>query len=159
MRQHPVTNWMMEWDVATFIEALEEAFPLNAGDGHLGHGQRWLDVAYRVQSTVQVLNHDMASLRGTLVAEVNNAMHSIGEVPAENLQKILKLLRRCFPCYDQQGIPTSVRIETRLGPSRYADFRVGEGPSAKHLTDEMDRDLECILVTPVRLIAPTPSHI
>jgi len=89
LRRNPTTNWMMEWDVATFIEALEEAYPLAAGDRHLGPGQRWLEVAHRVQSTVQVLNHDMAALRNTLIAEVNTARHSIGEIPAEHLQEIL----------------------------------------------------------------------
>jgi len=40
---------MMEWDVAISFESLEEALP---GDRHIGHGQRWLEVAYRVQSIV-----------------------------------------------------------------------------------------------------------
>jgi len=38
MKNNPVTNWMMERFVAIFIEALEEAFPLNARDKHLGSG-------------------------------------------------------------------------------------------------------------------------
>jgi len=79
----------MEWDVATFIEALKEAYPLAPGDRHLGHGQRWLKVAYRVQSTVQVHNDDMAALRISLIAEVNNARHTIGAIRTENLQEIL----------------------------------------------------------------------
>jgi len=91
---------MLEWGVAIFIQALEEAFPLNARDRHLGSGQRWLDVAFRLQSTVQVLNHDMAALRNTLVAEVNNAMHTIQDIPAEILHEVLKLLRRCFTCHE-----------------------------------------------------------
>jgi len=81
---NPATNWMMEWDVATFIEALEEAYPLALGDRHLGRGQRWLKVAYRVQSTVQVRNDDMAALRNSLIAEVNNAVHTISEIPARD---------------------------------------------------------------------------
>jgi len=36
--------------------------------------------AFRLQFTVQVLNHDSAALRNTLVAEENNAMHSIGDI-------------------------------------------------------------------------------
>jgi len=35
MRRNPTTNWMLDWDVAIFIEALEEAFPLNERDRHL----------------------------------------------------------------------------------------------------------------------------
>jgi len=49
MRQYPLTNWMMEWDVAIFIEALEGACPLNPRDRHLGNDQRLLDVAFRLQ--------------------------------------------------------------------------------------------------------------
>jgi len=70
---NPATHWMMEWDVATFVEALDEAYPLALGERHLGRGQRWLEVAYRVQSTVQVRNDEMAALRNFLIAEVNNA--------------------------------------------------------------------------------------
>jgi len=36
MRNNPVTNWMLEWDASIFIEALDEAFPLNARGRHLG---------------------------------------------------------------------------------------------------------------------------
>jgi len=42
----------------------------------------------------------MAALRNTLIAEVNAARRylSIGEIPAENLQELLELLKRCFTC-------------------------------------------------------------
>ena len=58
MERNPTSNWMLEWDVAFFIEALEEAFPLDTRDKHLDNGQRWLDIVLRLQSTVQVLNHE-----------------------------------------------------------------------------------------------------
>ena len=45
MQRNSTANWMLGWDVAIFIEALEEAFPLNARDRHLGSGQRWIEVA------------------------------------------------------------------------------------------------------------------
>ena len=53
---------MKEWDVATFIEALEEAYSLAPGDRLLGRGQRWLEVVYRLQR-IQVRNDDMAALK------------------------------------------------------------------------------------------------
>jgi len=39
MQRYPVSNWMLEWDVAIFIETLEEAFPLDTRDRHLDRGQ------------------------------------------------------------------------------------------------------------------------
>jgi len=89
---------MIEWDVSIFIEALEEAFPLNERDRHLGIGHRWLEVVCRLQTKIQVLNHDVAALRSTLIAELNNAVHTIGDIPTETLYEILKMLRRCFTC-------------------------------------------------------------
>jgi len=61
---------------------------------------RWIEVVLRLLTTVQDLNHDMAALRNNLVADVNNAMHSIGDVPSENLHEVLKLLRRYFTNHD-----------------------------------------------------------
>jgi len=49
LKRNPTNDWMRDWDVATFIEALEEAYQLAPGDRHLGRGQRWLEVVYRVQ--------------------------------------------------------------------------------------------------------------
>jgi len=40
VKNNPASNWILEWDVSIFIEALYEAFPLNARDRHLGSGQR-----------------------------------------------------------------------------------------------------------------------
>jgi len=48
LQLNPTTNWMMEWDVATFIEALEEAYPLAPWDRHLGRGQRWLEAVHTI---------------------------------------------------------------------------------------------------------------
>ena len=47
---------------------------------------------------MQVLNHDMAALRNNLVAAVNNAQYSIGDIPSVNLLEVLKILRKCFTC-------------------------------------------------------------
>jgi hypothetical protein len=106
---------MRDWDVATFIEALEEAYPLAPGDRHLGHGQRWLDVAYSMQK-IKVRNEDMASLRTSLIADVINAVHTIGEIPAENLQEVLKLLRRCFTCSENphRSLPSNKEFQRSL---------------------------------------------
>jgi len=148
MRQHPTRDWQLDWDVAIFIGALEEAYPLNARDKHLGSGQRWIDVALRLQSTVQVLNHDMAALRNNLVTEVNMAQHSIGEV--------LKILRKCFTSNDNPWRTTQsnrqfqrrldelidsdreYRADPNLGvsvPSDYANSRMGERPSEGSVED------------------------
>jgi len=70
---------------------------MNARDKHLGSGQRWIDVALRLQSTVQVLNHDMVALSNNLVAEINMA---IGDIPSVNLLEVLKILRKCFTSND-----------------------------------------------------------
>jgi len=91
IKRHPTRDWQLDWDVAIFIDALEEAYPLNVKDKHLGIGQRWIDVVLRLKSTVQVTNHDMAALRNNLVAEVNNAQYSIGDIPAVNLLEVLKI--------------------------------------------------------------------
>jgi len=40
----------------------------------------------------------MAALRSTLLAELTNALHTIGDIPAETLYEVLKMLRRCFTC-------------------------------------------------------------
>jgi len=69
---NPTNNWMKEWDVATFVESLEEAYPLAPGDRHLGRGQRWLEVVYRLQR-IQVRNDDMAALRNSVIAEAEDA--------------------------------------------------------------------------------------
>jgi hypothetical protein len=98
MKRHPTRDWQLDWDVAIFIEALEEACSLDSRDKHLGIGQRWIDVALRVQSTVHVQNHDMAALRNNLVAAVNNARYTIGDIPSVNLLEALKILRKCFTC-------------------------------------------------------------
>ena len=40
--RNPITShWTVDWDVATFIEALEELYPLQAEHKHLDLGSRW----------------------------------------------------------------------------------------------------------------------
>jgi hypothetical protein len=103
----------------------------------------------RVQSTVQVNNHDMAALRINLVAEVNNAIHSIGDVPPGNLQEILKLLRRCFTCHDNPSRNTQAnrQFQRRLEEMLDQDRTYKADPSVErylyHLTmliAEWERD-------------------
>jgi len=43
-REHPTSNWMLNWDVATFIDALEKSYPLAAEDQNQGGTQKWLEV-------------------------------------------------------------------------------------------------------------------
>jgi len=38
----------------------------------------------------------MAALSNNLVAEVNMAQHSIGDIPSINLLEVLKILRKCL---------------------------------------------------------------
>jgi hypothetical protein len=45
---------MIDWDVATIIEALEELYPLQAEHKHLDFGSRWQQVIDRSISRIRI---------------------------------------------------------------------------------------------------------
>jgi len=49
-REYPTNNWTLNWDVATFIDALEESYPLAAEDRHQGGTQKWLEVVKKLRA-------------------------------------------------------------------------------------------------------------
>jgi hypothetical protein len=95
-KEHPTNNWMLNWDVATFIDALEESYPLAAEDRHQGGTQKWLEVVKKLRAKARVDFANMNQLRYDVIGVLNGAIHNIGPIPMDQRADILKNIKRCF---------------------------------------------------------------
>ena len=55
--------WIVDWDVATILDALDELFPLQAEHRHLTVGYRWEAVVTESRSNVEIPQGDMEQVR------------------------------------------------------------------------------------------------
>jgi len=80
--RNPITtHWMIDWDVATIIEVLEELYPLQAEHKHLDFGTRWQQVVDRSVSRVRVQSERMEQVRSDTIYEWSSGMSTIGPIP------------------------------------------------------------------------------
>jgi len=64
----------------------------------------------------------------SVIAELNTAVHDIGEIPAANLQEILKYARRCFTCSENPYKQTPANNEFQ----RTLETRLDADPEYRH---------------------------
>jgi len=95
-KEHPTSNWMLDWDLATFIDALEDSYPLAAEDRHQGGTQKWLEVVKKLRAKARVDFANMNQLRLDVIGVLNSAMYNIGPIPVDQRSEILKSIRKCF---------------------------------------------------------------
>jgi len=100
------SNWMLNWDVATLIDALEEAYPWAAENRHQGGTQRWLDVVKKLRAKARVDFTNMNQLRFDIIGVLNSAIHNIGRIPMDQRSDILKNIKRCFTHRDHPHGPS-----------------------------------------------------
>ena len=92
-RRHPITTqWTVDWDVATIIEALEELYPLQAEHRHLDLGSMWQQVIDRSNTRIRIQADNMAQVQKDTIQEWNSGATTIGPIPHSMNERVLKSL-------------------------------------------------------------------
>ena len=81
---------------SSFIQALEELYPLQQEHRHLDRCSRWLQVVADSRSRVRIQADNMDQVRRDTINEWNSADANVRPIPYLQAREVLKDLARCF---------------------------------------------------------------
>ena len=134
--RNPITShWTVDWDVATFIEALEELYPLQAEHKHLDLGSRWQHVIDKSNSRVRIQSDNMEQVRSDTVFEWGSGASTIGPIPRNLNKRILKDLAQSFTHRDNPHGTSNPNIafQRDLDELLEADAEYSDSPTLSRL--------------------------
>ena len=121
----------MDWDVATFIEALEELYPLQAEHKHLDLGSRWQQVIDNSNSRVKIQSDNMEQVRLDTLYEWGGGASTIGPIP----RNLLTSLSQSFTHRDNPhgSSNPNIAFQRDLDELLEADAEYSDSPSLSRL--------------------------